>query len=56
MKVGDKLAEVAGKKIRRYSDLQTALGTKYAGDAVSISVLRGDQKVSVKDSLCATVS
>lgn len=47
LKVGDTLEEVAGKKIRRYSDLQTALGTKYAGDTVSIAVRRGDMRVAV---------
>ena len=43
LKVGDLLVEVAGRPIRRYSDLQTALGTKYAGETISIQVRRGDE-------------
>ena len=51
LKVGDLLAEVAGKPIRRYSDLQTALGTKYAGDKVTIAVTRGQDRIDAEVTL-----
>ena len=46
LKPGDEVVEVDGAKIASQSQLKHALGRRYAGDPVSIVVLRGDERLS----------
>jgi len=43
-KVGDQIVEVDGAKIRRFWELQHALGGKYDGDTIRVVILRGKDK------------
>jgi S1-C subfamily serine protease/predicted esterase len=49
IKEGDKIVAIDGKPIPHYSALQHALGPKYEGDAVTVTVKRGDEEVEFKD-------
>ncbi len=40
IKVGDVVEKIAGRPLRRPTDLQMATGTKYAGDVVSLEIRR----------------
>ncbi|MEK6236647.1 MAG: PDZ domain-containing protein, partial [Planctomycetales bacterium] len=51
MKVGDKIVEVDGKTIARSLQLRHALGPKYAGDEVAVTVLRKDERIPLKVTL-----
>lgn len=41
----DRIVDIDGHAIRTQTDLRFALGTKYAGDSVSITALRGDERL-----------
>ncbi|MGD9636729.1 MAG: PDZ domain-containing protein, partial [Pirellulales bacterium] len=41
----DKIVDIDGHSIRTQTDLRFALGTKYAGDSVSVSAQRGDERL-----------
>ncbi len=45
LKPGDRIVEIDGKKIARTADVKEQLGRRYAGDKVSIVVLRGQQRI-----------
>ena len=45
LRAGDKIVEVDGAKIIRQVQLRHALGKHYAGEKVTVSVLRGEQRV-----------
>jgi serine protease Do len=51
IKVGDVVEKIAGRPLRRPTDLQMATGTKYAGDVVPLEILRGENVSSVEVTL-----
>lgn len=46
LKPGDMIVAIDGRRIIRHADVLSALGPKYAGDRVEITVKRGDEEVS----------
>lgn len=51
LKPGDVIAEVAGKKVVRQSQVKEALGPYYAGDKVAIAFKRGDELIQAEMTL-----
>lgn len=47
LEVDDVIVEADGRTIRRVSDLQSVLGTKYAGDELTLAVRRGEETLDV---------
>ncbi len=53
LKTGDMIVEADGTPVRRDADVRTALGRKYAGDAVTLAVERDGKKISAELKLVA---
>ena len=51
LKVGDTIVEIDGVPIERQAQLKHALGEHYAGDTISVAVLRGDAKDRIEATL-----
>ncbi|MCI0335588.1 MAG: PDZ domain-containing protein [Planctomycetes bacterium] len=45
LKKGDRITEIDGKPIRTQTDLRFALGPRYAGESVQVSIKRGDEQL-----------
>lgn len=48
LKAQDKIVQIDGLPIERQAQLKHALGPKYAGDTVTVVVMRGDQRVEAQ--------
>ena len=46
IKPGDRIVEIEGRAVARSAELREALGRRYAGDTIRITVLRGKQRIS----------
>jgi serine protease Do len=44
-KKGDRIVEVDGRPIRTQTDLRFALGTRYGGDRLEVTIQRGEEKI-----------
>ena len=51
IEVGDTIVEIDGAPIERQSQLKHALGRHYAGDTISVAVVRGDAKERIEATL-----
>jgi serine protease Do len=45
LKKGDRIIEIDGRPIKTQSELRMAMGSRYAGEAVRVSALRGDERL-----------
>ncbi len=52
----DQVVEVAGQKVRWLAHMKHALGAKYAGDTVSIVVLRDDKRIEAEAELAGEIA
>ena len=53
LEVGDVIVEADGRPIRRVSDLQSVLGTRYADDQLTLGIRRNDETFDVTLTLAA---
>ncbi|MCD4727744.1 MAG: PDZ domain-containing protein, partial [Pirellulales bacterium] len=53
LQAGDEIVEIDGRPITRAAEVNTEIGRMYAGDKVSITVLRGDQRLEREMQLVA---
>ena len=53
LKSGDKIVEIEGVKVASQSELRHQLGPRYAGDKISLVVLRGKDRVEASLDLAA---
>ena len=55
LKSGDKIVEINGQPVERHSELKQALGPLYAGEVVSLSLIRDDQSIKTKATLTDSI-
>ena len=53
LKSGDKIVEIEGVKVASQSELRHQLGPRYAGDKISLVVLRGKERIEASLDLAA---
>ncbi|MBU4273617.1 MAG: PDZ domain-containing protein [Planctomycetes bacterium] len=53
LQAGDEIVEIDGRPITRAAEVNTEIGRRYAGDKVSITVLRGNQRLQREMQLAA---
>jgi serine protease Do len=46
IKPGDRIVEIEGRAVARSAELREALGRRYAGDTIRVTVLRGKDRIS----------
>jgi serine protease Do len=55
LKKGDRVVEVDGQPIRTQTDLRFALGTRYGGESIEVTVQRGEEKIQRTITLADTL-
>ena len=53
LQIGDVIVKMAGKDIKSFADIDTALGTPLAGDKVKLVIQRGEETIEVELTLVA---
>lgn len=48
LRAGDRIVSVDGRPVSRIADVRHGLGRRFAGDTVSITVARGDERIDVE--------
>ena len=48
LKSGDRIVRIAGEDVARQTQIQTVLGSRYAGETISIAVRRDDKKIDAE--------
>ncbi len=51
LKAGDKLVEIEGQKVERQSQIKQVIGPRYAGEEITVAVLRDKERIEQKMTL-----